>query len=60
MEWKNFKLGSDGLIPVIVQDYKTLEVLMMAYMNEESFQATLASGQDDLFQQEQAEAVAEG
>ena len=23
LEWKNFKLGSDGLIPVIVQDYKT-------------------------------------
>ena len=49
LEWKNFKLGSDGLIPVIVQDYKTLEVLMMAYMNEESFQATLASGRMTYF-----------
>ena len=49
VEWKNFKLGGDGLIPVIVQDYKTMEVLMMAYMNEESFQATLASGRMTYF-----------
>ena len=41
VQWKDFKLNSDGLIPVIVQDYRTLEVLMMAYMNEEAFQATL-------------------
>ncbi len=40
----NFKLNSDGLIPVIVQDYRTSEVLMLAYMNEESFEATLHSG----------------
>lgn len=31
---------ADGLIPVIVQDYKTLKVLMLAYMNEESFALT--------------------
>ncbi|MBQ9885819.1 MAG: bifunctional phosphoribosyl-AMP cyclohydrolase/phosphoribosyl-ATP diphosphatase HisIE [Lachnospiraceae bacterium] len=42
--WADFKLNSDGLIPVIVQDYKTLEVLMMAYMNEEAFNNTLATG----------------
>ena len=42
--WKDFKLNSDGLIPVIVQDYRTSEVLMLAYMNEESFEATLHSG----------------
>ena len=49
VEWKDFKLGSDGLIPVIVQDYKSLEVLMMAYMNEEAFQATLAAGRMTYF-----------
>lgn len=47
--WSQFKLNSDGLIPVIVQDYKTLEVLMMAYMNEESFQATLHTGKMTYF-----------
>ena len=44
MEWSSFKLNSDGLIPVIVQDYKTNEVLMLAYMNEEAYQTTLAIG----------------
>lgn len=49
VDWKNFKLNSDGLIPVIVQDYKSLEVLMMAYMNEEAFMATLATGRMTYF-----------
>ena len=31
----------DGLIPVIAQDYKTGEVLMLAYMNEESLKLTI-------------------
>lgn len=42
--WEEFKLNSDGLIPVVVQDYKTDEVLMVAYMNEEAFRATLRTG----------------
>lgn len=42
--WSEFKLNSDGLIPVIVQDYKTDQVLMMAYMNEPAYNATLSSG----------------
>ena len=33
-----------GLIPAIAQDHKTNEVLMMAYINEESWQETLKSG----------------
>ncbi len=44
MEWSQFKTNSDGMIPVIVQDYQTGEVLMMAYMNEEAFQSTLSLG----------------
>lgn len=44
ISWSEFKLNSDGLIPVVVQDYKTDEVLMLAYMNEEAFQTTLDSG----------------
>jgi phosphoribosyl-AMP cyclohydrolase/phosphoribosyl-ATP pyrophosphohydrolase/phosphoribosyl-AMP cyclohydrolase len=35
------KFDEKGLIPVIAQDYKTGEVLMMAYMNKESLQKTL-------------------
>ena len=42
--WSEFKLNSDGMIPVVVQDYKTDEVLMVAYMNEQAFQTTLKTG----------------
>ena len=36
------KIG--GLIPAIVQDYKTGEVLMLAFMNQEAWDATLNTG----------------
>jgi phosphoribosylformimino-5-aminoimidazole carboxamide ribotide isomerase len=42
--WSQFKLNSDGLIPVIVQDDENNEVLMMAYMNEQAFLDTLETG----------------
>jgi phosphoribosyl-AMP cyclohydrolase len=35
---------SDGLVPAIVQDAETKEVLMMAYMNRDSWTATLRTG----------------
>ena len=44
MDFGEFNLNADGLIPVIVQDYKTNEVLMMAYMNEEAFEHTVKTG----------------
>lgn len=44
MSFSEFKLNSDGLLPVIVQDCKTNEVLMMAYMDEEAFEHTVKSG----------------
>ena len=34
----------DGLLPAIAQDAETGEVLMMAYMNAESYAETLATG----------------
>ena len=34
-----------GLVPVIVTDYKTGQVLMLAYMNEVSYQLTLETKQ---------------
>lgn len=42
--WDEMRPNSDGLVPVVVQDYKTSEVLMVAYMNEESFETTLKTG----------------
>lgn len=42
--FSEFKLNSDGLIPVVVQEYKTGKVLMVAYMNEDAFDETIRSG----------------
>ena len=39
----NFAKG-EGLVPVIAQDCRTKEVLMLAYMNRESWLNTLATG----------------
>ncbi len=39
------KFGDNGLIPAIVQDADTKEVLMLAYMNAESLQLTLERGE---------------
>lgn len=39
------KWDSNGLIPAVVQDSRTLQVLMLAWMNEESLRRTLESGE---------------
>ena len=39
--WKDLKKNSDGHVTVVVQDHKTLQVLMVAYMNEEAYEMTL-------------------
>ena len=44
LPWEDFKLNSDGHVTVVVQDYKTDEVLMVAYMNEEAYRMTLQTG----------------
>lgn len=44
MEFSQFKINDQGLIPVVVQHYKTQEVLMLAYMNEEAFYHTIKTG----------------
>lgn len=43
-QWSDFKLNNDGMVPVIVQDYKTSEVLMLAYMNETAYNKTIETG----------------
>ena len=44
MDFSQFKLNEQGLLPVIVQHYKTKDVLMLAYMNEEAFDKTIKTG----------------
>ncbi|MBR5460619.1 MAG: bifunctional phosphoribosyl-AMP cyclohydrolase/phosphoribosyl-ATP diphosphatase HisIE [Clostridia bacterium] len=41
MDIKALKFDSNGLIPAIVQDAETKEVLTLAYMNEESLKVTM-------------------
>lgn len=44
IKWEELKTNSEGLVPVIVQDYKTQEVLMLAYMNKAAYLHTLKCG----------------
>ncbi len=44
MQFDDFKTLENGLVPVVVQDYRTSEVLMVAYMNEEAFNHTMETG----------------
>ena len=45
MQIPEIKFDSNGLIPAIVQDAETNQVLMLAYMNEESLRLTLEKGE---------------
>ncbi|TYO96262.1 phosphoribosyl-AMP cyclohydrolase [Desulfallas thermosapovorans] len=42
---EELKYNGDGLIPAIVQDVETKEVLMLAYMNSEAVAKTLSTGE---------------
>ena len=39
----------NGLLPAIVQDYKTDEILMLGFMNEEAWKSTLSTGRATFF-----------
>lgn len=41
---KDLKFDEKGLIPAVAQDSVSGEVLMLAYMNEESIRATIETG----------------
>lgn len=43
------KFDEKGLVPAIAQDFKTGEVLMMAYMNREALEKSLSSGRATYF-----------
>ncbi len=48
-QWIDFKKNSDGMVPVVVQDYRTQEVLMVAYMNEDAYNQTISTGRMTYF-----------
>lgn len=45
VQLENIKFNQDGLIPAIVQDYASKEVLTLAYMNRKSLEMTLQQGE---------------
>lgn len=42
--WQKIKFAENGLIPAIAQSIETKEILMLAYMNQESLIKTLQTG----------------
>lgn len=55
LQWEDLQKNPDGLVPVIAQDYRTGEVLMMAYMNEEAYEQTIRTGRMTYFSRSRGE-----
>jgi phosphoribosyl-ATP pyrophosphohydrolase/phosphoribosyl-AMP cyclohydrolase len=49
MSINDIKFDSNGLITAVIQDFSTREVLMVAYMNQESLKQTIETGQTWFF-----------
>jgi len=49
-----------GLIPAVVQDYKTGEVLMLGFMNQEAWEATLSTGRATYYSRSRQELWVKG
>lgn len=60
ISFDEFKLNDDGLIPVVVQHYKTDEVLMLAYMNKEAYEKTIQTGRMTYFSRSRNELWTKG
>lgn len=45
----NFNKNNDGLVPAIIQDAETKNVLMLGYMNQEAYQKTIATNKVTFF-----------
>lgn len=55
LQWEDLQKNPEGLVPVIAQDYRTGEVLMMAYMNEEAYKQTIRTGRMTYFSRSRGE-----
>ena len=60
LKWSDFKYNSDGMVPVVAQDYRTGEVLMLAYMNEEAFNKTITTGKMTYYSRSRGELWTKG
>lgn len=46
---ESLKYDADGLVPAIIQDFRTGQVLMMAWMNQDALARTVETGQTHFF-----------
>ncbi|GAA4719163.1 bifunctional phosphoribosyl-AMP cyclohydrolase/phosphoribosyl-ATP diphosphatase HisIE [Brevibacillus fulvus] len=53
--WDQLRFGPDGLIPAVIQDAVSKEVLTLAYMNRESLEKSLATGETWLWSRSRQE-----
>ena len=60
LKWSDLKANDKGLVPVVVQDYRTNQVLMLAYMNEEAFEKTITIGRMTYFSRSRNELWTKG
>ena len=44
VSWDDLKTDANGLVPVVVQDYRNEEVLMVAWMDRQAFENTVRTG----------------
>jgi phosphoribosyl-AMP cyclohydrolase / phosphoribosyl-ATP pyrophosphohydrolase len=49
LKWEKLKFDENGLIPAVVQDYQSKEVLTVAYMSEKSLEKTVEIGETVFF-----------
>ena len=54
------KFNSKGLIPTVVQDVKTRQVLTLCYLNREALERSLAAGTVHLFRRSQSRLMQKG
>ena len=55
MVMDKLKWSEDGLIPAIVQDAESREVLMVAWMNQEALQQTINTGETHFWSRSRGE-----
>jgi phosphoribosyl-AMP cyclohydrolase len=55
MQLSEIKFDANGLVPAIVQDAETKQVLMMAYMNADSLKLTLEKNETVFWSRSRAE-----
>lgn len=57
---KNLKFNDKGLIPAIIQDYKSGKVLTLCYMNQAALEKTMGEGKIYLFRRSQNRLMMKG